>query len=195
MKKGYWTGTKKVLLTVIVVLGLIGAVLGLVLIVRALTEERIGAVLIIEEVYFVCEGDMEDPCSLVVWVFVTNDGEEDCEARIRAFAVEVETNLAMDDDEFDIGELKAQTTEEANLTLEVPSDGKYRVELLVFKDEKISVKGQGVVNLKTAQTGGQDFSTIEPDSAEKKSSLPFLEWYLLLLPLAIVPILYRRWRR
>ncbi len=87
------------------------------------------------------------------------------------------------------------TTEEAKITLEVPSDGKYRVELLVFKDERISVKGQGVVNLKTAQGGGQDFDTTASDSAEKERTVPFLEWYLLLLPLALVPIFCRRWRK
>ena len=100
-------------------------------------------------------------------------GEKDCEVTLRAFAVDVNTNLAMDEDSTTVGTIEGQKTEEASLIVEVPKDGKYRVELLVFKDGKVTVKGSGVVNLQLAGTGGQDYRTSdseEPPEMMKESS-------------------------
>lgn len=154
----------------------------------------------VDEVYFVTKELEGEDYKLETFAFITNNGEKDCEVNIRAFAVDVNTNLAMDEDSTTVGTIEGQKTEEASLTVEVPKDGKYRVELLVFKDGKVTVKGSGVVNLQLAGTGGQDYRTSdseEPPEMKKEtdSDSPTIFNFIGIILIVGVYIIYVKRRR
>jgi hypothetical protein len=200
MVKIEWNGPRVIILIGVLILILVSAVMGWTLIDQYLIkEEPAPARLEVEEVYFVENGMSMGKTKMDVFVFITNDGDKDCRSFIRAFAVDKDTNIAMDDSSTTETEVKGQTSNEATLTLEVPSNGKYRVELLVFKDDKITVKGLGFVDLKTGGTAGSDYRTTDEDpmveKEESSSAIPFIGPGLIFAILAGVAIFYRRWRK
>lgn len=136
MTKIKWTATKGWMLAIIIIALFLSAVIGLVIVIDKLNDEPVGSILVVEEVYFVSEETSSESMDLYVHVFVTNDGDEPCNSEIRAFAVDVETNLAMDEASLTVGRIDDQTTSESTLGMTLPSDGRYRVELLIFKDGK-----------------------------------------------------------
>jgi len=174
-QKPKWTITKKILLICIIAMFLPIMLMGYYLLFPE-EEVPLGAVLEVEEVYFVVKDQNGDQFTLETFAFITNEGDDDCEVRIRAFAIDVQTNLAMDQASVSIGKVAAQKTEEASVDMDLPKDGKYRVELLIFKDEKVTVKGSGTVNLQEAGTGGKDYhSNVEdayPPDSKKEGSAP-----------------------
>ena len=175
--------------------------LGLVIVIDMMNDEPVGSILVVEEVYFVSEETSAGSMDLYVHVFVTNDGDESCQSEIRAFAVDVETNLAMDETGHTVGTIDDQTTSESMLMMTLPSDGRYRVELLIFKGGKITVKGTGTVNLYEAGSGGKDYRTDQVDPAadkaeEKEGAMPFPQiGAVALAVIAVALIARRRWRR
>lgn len=103
----------------------------------------------VEEVYFVMTDQTQLYTNMDILVFITNDGKTDLsDVTVRAFAVETDSNLARDEAVKVMGELKGQTTIEGKLTIKLPNNDTYRVELLVFKDGKLTIRGSGTVNLK-----------------------------------------------
>ncbi len=196
-KENDWTGTKVFLLVLIIIMLAISTLFGVLLLLPD-DQEPVGAVLEVEEVYFVAKEADGDDIELEIFGFLTNDGDEPCEARIRAFAIDVQTNLAMDDTTAEVGEIVEQTTKEASLTVDLPRDGRYRVELLIFKDGKVSVKGQGTVNLAETGSGGQDYSTNTYDEppAEKENATPsiFNALGVIVAVSLCILLVKRRWR-
>lgn len=195
-----WNGPRVVVLIGAIILVLISAFLGWALIDEYLIEEEPSpAILDVEEVYFVENGRHLGKTKLDVFVFITNDGDKDCTSHIRAFAVDKDTNIAMDDTFTAEREIKGQTSDESSLSLEVPSDGKYRVELLVFKDDKITVKGLGYVDLKVGGTAGSDYRTTDGDpqidKEDEEDAVPFVGFSLIIPVIIGIGFLYRRWRR
>lgn len=139
-------------------------------------EERTDAILVVEEVYFVLADSDPEIYRISVKVFISNDGETDCDAKVRGFIIDRDSNLAMDDAEKVIGRIPAGKTVESSLDMEVLYNGSFRVELLVFKDGLITVKGFGNINLATYGTGGKDYDNTETDptiAEDKESVMPF----------------------
>lgn len=201
MTKIKWTATKGWMLAIIIIALFLSAVIGLVIVIDKLNDEPVGSILVVEEVYFVSEETSSESMDLYVHVFVTNDGDEPCNSEIRAFAVDVETNLAMDEASLTVGRIDDQTTSESTLGMTLPSDGRYRVELLIFKDGKITVKGTGTVNLFEAGSGGKDYRTDQEDPSaknaeDKEGAMPFPQiGAVALAVIAVALIAKRRWRR
>ena len=201
MTKIEWTATKGWMVAIIAIALFLSAAIGLMIVIDMLNDEPVGSILVVEEVYFVSEETSTGSMDLYVHVFVTNDGDEPCQSEIRAFAVDMETNLAMDEMGHTVGRIDDQTTSESMLLLTLPSDGRYRVELLIFKDGKITVKGTGTVNLYEAGSGGKDYRTDQEDAAagapkESAADVPFPRiGAVAIVVLAVALITRRRWRR
>ncbi|MCK5772343.1 MAG: hypothetical protein KAH57_01010 [Thermoplasmata archaeon] len=201
MTKIEWTATKGWMLAIITIALFISAAIGLVIVIDILSDEPVGSILVVEEVYFVSEETTSGSMDLYIHVFVTNDGDEHCQSEIRAFAVDVETNLAMDETGHTVGTIDEQTTSESMLLMTLPSDGRYRVELLIFKDGKITVKGTGTVNLYLAGSGGKDYRTDQEDPAagaskESAADVPFPHiGAVAIAVIAVALVVKRRWRR
>jgi len=127
----------------------------------SLQEEEDGppSQLYVEEVYFVMTDQNEETTYMDIMVFVTNNGDKSLsDVKVRAFAVEIDSNLARDENEKSMGEVKGQTTVEGTLNIALPNNDSYRVELLVFKEGKLSIRGSGTVNLKGVGTAS-DYET------------------------------------
>jgi hypothetical protein len=165
-------------------------------------EERTDAILEVEEVYFVLIDSSPNEYRISVKMFVTNVGETDCKAKVRAFIIDRESNIAMDDSESDVGTIPAGRTIETSLEMDVLYNGSFRVELLVFKDGLITVKGSGVVNLAYKGTGGSDYQNTDTDDTEraeeKGGAIPFIGVPTIILSAFLIAILMvaikrRRW--
>lgn len=133
-----WYGAGALVIVLTIVLGYI-----------ALTIEPVDRDLKVDEVFFKSVEYGEDETDLNIIVFLTNDGDSEIsEVRVRAFAIEIDSNLARSEDTVVIGKIDGQTTEEGELSISVPNRDSYRIELLVFEDSKMTIKGSGTINLK-----------------------------------------------
>ncbi|UCH87950.1 MAG: hypothetical protein JSV49_06680 [Thermoplasmata archaeon] len=125
--------------------------------------------LVVEDVYFVMEPNTEDvisgEVSIKMSAFITNQGQKDAvNVEVRAFAIDQETNIGVDDTRETLGIIAKKTTGETNLMLFVPEGKTYRIELLVFESGKITVRGSGTVKLLgSGGTSGEDF-TVDGDA-------------------------------
>lgn len=190
---------KKVLYIVIATLLLINVIFAGILIVEGLTKDRKKkeALLSVDEVYFVQENVQGNEITLTVNTFITNDGEKSCDGRIRAFAIDVDTNLAIDEAEKNIGEIQPEKTVETSISIRLETDGKYRIELMIFKDDMVSVKGRGTVNVDDKGTGGQDYRTTTQDEEkpeEEGGDIPYPAFGLVVAAIVVAVIIYRRRR-
>lgn len=112
------------------------------------TEDKKESDLQVEEVYFVMERANSESSQIEIIVFISNVGNKDVEElKIRAFTVESGSNLAMDDSSTTINDVKQQTTVEGQLIVDVPNNDTYRMELLIFKDDKLEIRGSGTIDL------------------------------------------------
>jgi len=122
-----------------------------------------GAELSVDEVYFVARDLGDNESSLEVFMFITNEGGRPAGVTIRAFAIDVTSNLAHGQDSADIGNVKGESTNEASMDIVLTNDRKYRIEVLLFKDGKVTIKGEAVVNLEAGGYGGSDYRTTMGD--------------------------------
>ncbi len=119
----------------------------------------------VEEVYFVMTDQDQENTDMDILVFITNDGKTSLSGvTARAFAVETDSNLARDEAIKEMGTVKSQTTVEGTLKIELPNNETYRVELLIFKEGKLAIRGSGTVNLKGVGKAN-DYKTTEGDTA------------------------------
>ncbi len=120
--------------------------------------------LIVDEVYFMRSSQDADATTITLIVFITNNGETSIDnLKVRAFAVEKSSNLAMGEDTVDLGGIAGKKTSEGELVITVPNDDAYRLELLVFENERISIRGAGSIDL-TGVGSVKDYNTITPTS-------------------------------
>ncbi len=104
--------------------------------------------LIVDEVFFnhiEMEGAESD---LKISVLLTNEGENEIDdVMVRAFVIERDSNLARDEDRAEVGGILGKTTKEADLFISVPNNDTYRIEILVFEDSKLTLRGSGTIDL------------------------------------------------
>jgi hypothetical protein len=111
-------------------------------------EKQTDSDLRVDDVYFVMEAADEERSQIKIVVFISNIGNKDVEKlQIRAFTVETGSNLAMDDSSTTINDVEQKTTVEGNLIVDVPNNESYRMELLIFKDDKLEIRGSGTIDL------------------------------------------------
>lgn len=196
-RKMEWNGFKITVLIAGIAVGLICLILAGILVDEYLLVYEKDAMLTVEETYFEKDQRVGEQIELNVFVMVTNDGDRDCDSHIRAFIIDRDTNIAMDDTTTEEVNIRGRSTHEASFELLVPEDASYRVEILVFKDDMITVKGVGHVDLAVGGTGGQDYrTTMEDEEVEgEKLSTPFLGPAAITAVLCVSVLLFRRLRR
>ncbi len=152
----------------------------------------------VEEVYFASEELGGVDTDLKIIVFLTNNGKTDItNVKVRAFIIESDSNLARDEDSVLLGRIRGKTTLEGELHISVPNNDSYRIELLVFEDSKLSIRGSGSIDLKgvgvvtdymNLDTTNDESGWGAPDSAEDASSLLFTSLCVLIIPIGIIII-------
>jgi len=99
---------------------------------------------------------------LTISVFLTNQGKGAIDdVRVRAFAVERDSNLARDEDAISMGRIEGETSPEGELHITVPNNDTYRIELLVFENGRLTLRGSGTIDLKGIGVASE-YSTYEP---------------------------------
>ena len=154
----------------------------------------------VEEVYFASEELGGADTDLKIIVFLTNNGRTDIQnVKVRAFVIESDSNLARDEDLAFFGRIGGKTTLEGELHISVPNNDSYRIELLVFEESKLSIRGSGSIDLKGVGVV-TDYSDITNDESglsygwgadavsEDASSLFFTGLCVLILPIGIIII-------
>ncbi len=142
----------------------------------------------IDEVYFLRTDEDNTTADLDIIVFITNHGNASIdEVEVRAFVVEDDSNLARARSEIDMGSIDSTATEEGRLTVEVPRDNEYRIELLVFTEGKLAIRGSGSAVL-SGSGYATSFRTIDENSTPGKGSadgpgniLSITGWMILIL--------------
>jgi len=196
MKKMEWNGFKITVLVAGCIIGLISLILAGILLNEYVFIKEKEAELVVEETYFEKEEEVGGKTLLNVFVMVTNDGDKDCDSHVRAFIIDRDTNIAMDDTTTVDERIEGQTTFESGFQLSVPSNARYRVEILVFKDGMITVKGVGHIDLSSGGSSGQDYrTTMEDEVGEAKMDTPFLGPAALLAAVGVTVLIFRRWRK
>jgi hypothetical protein len=199
MPKSKMNGTRVVILVLMIFLSILLLSFSVMLLKEYVIEDKpTKARLVVDEVYFVDKEDANGKTKLEVFVFVTNEGDLDCKSHIRGFAIDKDTNIAQDDTDTEDVKIEGQTTVESKLTFEIPESGRYRVELLVFKDKKITVTGQGHVDLVVGGSSGSDYRTTEGDDDSEKddgASIPFIGPAGIIVVLIVSIFIFRRWRK
>ena len=111
----------------------------------------------VDKVFFKSVEYGDDDTDLKILVFLTNNGESEIEnVKVRAFAIERDSNLARSEDTVTIGTISGQTTEEGELSINVPNRDSYRIELLVFEDSKMTIRGSGTIDLRNVGVDEND---------------------------------------
>lgn len=185
-----------IVITLLLIVGLFGAAIIYRDVIKK--HQKTDAFLEVEEVYFVLLPSENGEYRLSVTAFITNKGEKDCVSKLRGFGIDKKTNLAVDDIELSIGTVPAGKTVEFSAEMEFEKNVTYRIDLIVFKDGLISVKGLGYVNLAHQGAGGKDYQTTDGDSAavpEDKGALPFPGIALLITAAFITAAIFAAARR
>lgn len=160
----------------------------------------------VDEVYFRTEDRLGgEDTALSIMIFLTNDEDGDIDSvSVRAFAVETDSNLAMDEDRVVMGKIGGQTTSEGRLNITVPNNESYRVEILVFEESKLTLKGSGTIDLKgvgvasdyRTERGGSGAPSFEASEDDTKlsdlageGSAPFALCMFLILGFVIVIVI------
>ena len=187
-------------IVIVIALVLLFSILGSAIIYRDVIKkhQKTDAFLEVEEVYFILLPSEKGGYRLSVTTFITNTGEKDCVSKLRGFGIDKKTNLAMDDIEIGIGTIPAGKTVEFSSEMEFEKNVTYRIDLIIFKDGLISVKGLGYVNLAHQGAGGKDYQTIEYDSGDppdERKGLPFPGIALLITAAFLTAALFAAARR
>lgn len=160
----------KGLIAASVLLTVICLILGTVLIVMVLDEDE-EASLFVDEVYFIGRETERTDMAIDVEVWLTNEGKGTVETvSVNVFAVETDSNLARANASMNIGEMKGKRSSKAIMSMEVPLNDTYRIEVLVFKDGKLTITGSGILDL-TKAGYPRDYGTdrnLDEEKEEKK---------------------------
>ena len=130
--------------------------------------------LMVDEVYFKTKASElgGSTTDIDIVVFVTNQKENDVEKVVlRAFAVDTSSNLARDEARTVIGRLPGDKTEEGLLSIKVPNSDTYRIEIIVFANDKIAIRGSGTVDLTGIGTAS-DYQNLDDDNDNDAGIFP-----------------------
>ncbi|MGA1821548.1 MAG: hypothetical protein ACMUIG_03370 [Thermoplasmatota archaeon] len=118
----------------------------------------------VEEVYFFQKDLGDYDSSIDIIIMITNTGDADVsKISVRGFAIETDSNLAQYDASVVLTNVKGKTTVEGRMSIVVPNGDAYRVELLIFQDDRLTIMGYGNIDL-TGVGIVSDYKDVEPGS-------------------------------
>jgi len=113
---------------------------------------------------------------LKITVFLTNEGEDEIyDVMVRAFVIERDSNLARDEDQVEMGTISGKSTKEEELFISVPNNDTYRIEIVVFEDAKLTLRGSGTIDLVGVGVAS-DYTGSDDDDNDAPMSAPSLDW-------------------
>jgi hypothetical protein len=170
---------KRVLFTLGII---VSAIVVIVVVASALSsapaqEPEEQAVLYIDEVFFLFSGSnsASEKVTIDVTTFITNRGTADAkDVQIIAFAIDEDSNLAMDKTTFTVGDIPKDNTKPTEFSITMPNNVSYNIRLIILESGRLVIKGTGTVHLDRDYGGhGTRFSTDNDGNGE--SGIGFTE--------------------
>jgi hypothetical protein len=97
--------------------------------------------LFVEETYLLKTGETNETVNVTCTPYITNTWDEDSgDIKIIAYIVKTNNNIADYKNTVEIGKINADTTAEIEIPV-ILSENTYRVDMLIFENEKLVLKG------------------------------------------------------
>jgi hypothetical protein len=104
--------------------------------------------LYVEQTYFEAPRRTGDRIPIEVVSIITNEGKAMAEnVRVEVLAIETDSNLARGNGTSIMFDLGAKKSQEIRSTVMVPRNATFRLEILIFRAEKLTIWGSGIVDL------------------------------------------------
>ncbi len=120
--------------------------------------------LLVEDVFFMKSDTRADDerIDLTTTVYITNDGLANAhKVKIIAYPLDENKNLASDRCEKEIGIIPMEKTSEADFNINVPAGTKHKVELLIFEDGRLILRGDSSVVIQGTHSSTEKYQTRE----------------------------------
>jgi hypothetical protein len=163
---------------VLATLGIIVSAIVVIIVVASVLSSALAkepeeqAILYIDEVFFLFSGSnsASEEVTIDVTTFITNTGTADAkDVQIIAFAIDDDSNLALDKTTFTVGDIPKDNTKATEFSITMPNNDSYNIRLIILESGRLAIKGTGTVHLDREYGGhGTRFST---DYDEEKSGL------------------------
>lgn len=125
--------------------------------------------LYVEDVFFMkadsrSNGDdeEEEKIDIITTVYITNDGMAKAkDVKIIARPIDENKNLAQYKTDKLVGTIPVEKTSEIEFTIKVPSGAKHNVDLMIFEDGKLILRGSGSVVIEGSNSNTPKYKTYE----------------------------------
>jgi len=98
--------------------------------------------LFVDATYLLKTGETNDTVNITCNLYLTNIWEKESgEIKVTAYVIETTDNLAVYKNTVEVGEIAAEATAEIEIPI-VLSNSSYKVEILVFENQKLVIKGK-----------------------------------------------------
>ena len=96
----------------------------------------------VDAMYLVKNGESDDKINVSATLYLTNVGAKSGDIKIVTYIMERWKGIAIDKKEINVGKLEKDKTSEVELNMQI-GNGSYDIEVLVFEDDLLKIKGQG----------------------------------------------------
>lgn len=120
--------------------------------------------LVVEDVFFMKSSTRaeEERLDISTTIYITNDGLGDADnVKVIAYALDEKKNLAADEQEENVGRIFSEKTEAAKFLINVPAGMKYYIELLIFENGRLILRGDSSVVIQGEGTATNTYQTKE----------------------------------
>jgi biotin transporter BioY len=120
--------------------------------------------LVVEDVFFMKSNSRadEEKLDISTTIYITNDGLGDADnVKVIAYALDEKKNLAADEQEENVGRIFSEKTESAKFFINVPAGMKYYIELLIFENGRLILRGDSSVVIQGEGTATNTYNTKE----------------------------------
>ncbi len=129
----------------------------------------------VEQTYFEASRRTGERIPIEVVSIITNEGKAMAQnVRVEVLAIETDSNLARGNGTSIMFDLGAKKSQEIRSTVMVPRNATFRLEILIFRAEKLTIWGSGIIDLTglgKASLYKTDANLDDPKADEEKDSM------------------------
>ena len=107
----------------------------------------------VDAMYILKNSESEGKVNISAIIYLTNTGGKSDDIKIVAYLLEKWKGIAVEKKEISIGEVKGGVTKEISTYMQI-GNGSYQLEVLVFENELLKIKGGGWIETKYYESDG-----------------------------------------
>ena len=107
----------------------------------------------VDAMYILKNSESEGKVNISAIIYLTNTGGKSGDIKIVAYLLEKWKGIAVEKKEISIGEIKGRITKEISMYMEM-GNGSYQLEVLVFENQLLKIKGGGWIETKYYESNG-----------------------------------------